>query len=234
MKIVAIIQARMTSTRLPRKVLLPLAGVPVLKQVYNRTCLIQGVDEVLVVTPASIANNALAHWCVCNRIPVFRAHGSELDVLDYFIQAGRMLQADVVVRITADCPFLDPVVSTKILERFLCTPLCDYATNVSPPSYPDGLDTEIVRFSVLEQVWTKVNEPMAREHVTWYIRQHPELFKIENMVHYTDLSALRWTLDTQEDYLVLSRIAEELNKRNQFGYLNEILTLLQEHPEIKC
>lgn len=228
-KTVAIIQARMTSTRLPEKVLMGLAGIPVLKQVYNRACLIRGIDEVLVAIPDTSANDALVHFCEQNNIPVFR--GSEDDVLDRYVQAGREAHADIVVRLTADNPFIDPVISSQVLDKFLSTG-CDYVGIGNPSTYPVGLSTEVIRFSVLERIWKEVKSPAYREHVTLFIYQHPELFHIENVAYHTDLSFHRWTLDDKADYRMLSLVAEELKKRNQFGYLGEILAILQEHPEI--
>lgn len=230
MRKVAIIQARMSSERLPGKVLLDLAGRTVLERVYDRASLIAGVDEVIVATSSASSDDVLAVFCESRGIGLFR--GSLDDVLDRYVQAGRALRADVVIRITADCPFLDPVVSATVLERFLGNPRCDYATNGSPPSYPDGLDTEVVRHGVLEEVWREVTEGPYREHVTLFVSQHPERFVVERVSCHTDLSCNRWTLDEPEDYDMLSKVARELRIRGQSGHLDEILAILADHPEI--
>ena len=228
MKTVAIIQARMGSSRLPGKMLMTLAGVPVIRQVYDRTCDIPGLDAVWIATTVASSDDRLAAYCEDNEIPVFR--GSEHDVLDRYYQIAVRIDAGIVMRITGDCPMLDPVESAKVLELFLQTPECDYASNVIVPFLPDGLDTEVVRMETLERVWKQVRDPVAREHVTWYVHQNPSLFCLAGLARDSDLSDHRWTLDNPEDYELLSRLAEEVRNRGQYGYLCEILQILKDNP----
>jgi len=230
MKVVAIIQARMGSTRLPGKVLMQLAGVPVIQMVYNRASQIPLLNNVILATTTSKLDDKLAEYCLKEKIPVFR--GSEEDVLDRYIQAGIQYEADIVIRLTADCPFIDPHISGEVLRLFLETPNCDYATNCFPRTYPDGLDTGVVRFSTLKWVWKITEEGPYREHVTLYITHHPQKFIIGNYANKANLSYHRWTLDEPEDYRFLSLIAEKLQFRGQFGYLEEILTILNEQPSL--
>ncbi len=231
MKPVAIIQARMGSSRLPGKVMKTLAGVPVIKQVFSRVCMIEGLSDVLVATSTLDKDDILAEYCAGENIPLFR--GSEHDVLDRYVQASRHVDADVVMRITADCPFIDPRVSTRVLDLLLANPDCEYANNVTPVTYPKGLDTEVVRRTTLERLWEQCDEPEDREHVLYYIRKHPEAFTTMAVTSPVDYSTHRWTLDRPEDFEMLSRLAWKLKERGLFGYCEEILRILDEHPEIR-
>lgn len=230
MKTVAIIQARMGSSRLPGKMLMRLAGEPVIQHVHDRARRIAGLDDVLVATTVSTMDDPLAAYCEAHRIPVFR--GSDEDVLDRYCLAAQELKADVVIRVTGDCPLLDPVESAKVLASFHRTPGCDYASNINPPCLPDGLDTEVVRFSALARVWREVSDPVTREHVTYYIPRHPEQFRLAAVTSKENLGHHRWTLDNAEDYRFLATVADELKKRQQFGYLNEVLAILRDYPEL--
>jgi spore coat polysaccharide biosynthesis protein SpsF (cytidylyltransferase family) len=230
MKVVAIIQARMGSTRLPNKVLMPLAGVPVIDRVYARASKIEGLTGVLVATSEAASDDGLFRHCTARGMNVFR--GSEQDVLDRYYRAASSLNLDAVMRITGDCPFLDPIESGRVLEAFVARRGCDYGSNVEPPFLPDGLDTEVIRFSTLARIWREVQEPIYREHVTFYVREHRELFNVVNVSSAIDLSALRWTLDTTEDYAMLSKLADVLADRNEFGYLREVLAALEGRPDI--
>ena len=231
MKPIAIIQARMGSTRLPGKVMKKLAGVPVIKQVFSRVCMIEGLSGVLVATSTLDKDDILAEYCAGENIPLFR--GSEDDVLDRYVQASRQADADVVMRITADCPFLDPRLSAKVLDLMLANPDCDYADNITPVTYPKGLDTQVVRRTTLERLWEQCDEPEDREHVLAYIRKHPEAFTTMAVNSPIDYSRHRWTLDRPEDFRMLSRLARKLKQQRLFGYHEEILRILADHPEIR-
>src|SRR5438552_13266435 len=230
MKVAAIIQARMGSSRLPGKVLMPLAGKPAIDHVFQRTSLIRGVDLIMVATSTSPLDDPLAARCRELGAHVYR--GSEIDVLDRYYKAAQAIGAQIVMRITADCPLLDPIESAKVLDAFLATPRCDYASNVEPPFLPDGLDTEVASFPALEKVWRDVFDPVFREHVTYYIGCHPNEFKTAAVTSDLDLSHYRWTLDEPADYVLLSKIAERLKERNQFGYLDEVLDIVREDPSL--
>ncbi len=231
MKSVAIIQARMGSTRLPGKVMKKLAGVPVIKQVFSRVCMIEGLSGVVVATSTLDKDDILAEFCASENIPLFR--GSEDDVLDRYVQAARQADAEVVMRITADCPFIDPRRSAEVLDLMLANPDCDYADNITPVTYPKGLDTQVVRRATLERLWEQCDEPEDREHVLTYIREHPEAFITMTVNSPVDYSTHRWTLDLPEDFEMLSRVAVELKENGLFGYQEEILRILDEHPDIR-
>ena len=229
--ILAIIQARMSSSRLPGKVLLDLAGRPVLHHVYNRVRAAGLIDRVMVATSDRPANEPLVRFCATQAIGCFA--GSEDDVLDRFFQAAVSAGAgegDGIVRITADCPLSDPVVIDAVVKRYMESG-ADYASNVQPPSFPDGLDVEVFRFTALKRAWQEAGLKSEREHVTPYIRNHPELFRHENVSHGTDFSDLRWTLDEAADYDLLQKIFQSLGETPERTGWQAVLRLLADHPE---
>lgn len=227
-KVVAIIQARMGSTRLPGKVLMKLAGKPIVQQVYERVVAIRGVEKVIIATTTESKDDLLADHCYRNGISVFR--GSPDDVLDRYYQAAKQESADIVIRITGDCPFLDPVESGKVLELFINDAQCDYASNVDPPFLPDGLDTEVMSFKALQRAWQMAIDIPDREHVTLSIRRHPDIFCLKSLKGNLDLSSHRWTIDEKRDYDFLNAVAVRLAEQGKFGFLNEILELLAADP----
>ena len=137
-----------------------------------------------------------------------------------------------MMRVTGDCPFLDPVESEKVLKLFLDSKSCDYASNVDPPFLPDGLDTEVMSFGALQRAWQMAKDVPDREHVTLFIRRHPDIFLLRSLRGHLDLSAHRWTIDEGRDYEFLNAVAKRLAEKGQFGYLNEILALLDEEPDL--
>ncbi len=241
MKCVAIIQARMGSTRLPGKVLRELAGTPVLEKVYERVKRVQGLSDVVVATTVSPEDDDLERFCRTHAIPVHR--GSEHDVLDRFYQVARELRAEAVMRITADCPFIDPRQSGRVLAAFAEVEGCEYACNIEPPFLPDGMDTEVVRFATLERIWREATDVESREHVTLYIRRHMPRFNTVCVGSMdppqarcsTDApvwSGYRLTLDEPADYEQLQALAEILERRGQFGYVEEIVAILEQVPDL--
>jgi len=190
-RIITIIQARLGSTRLPQKILLDLCGKPVIQRVYERACKIDKTDDVIVATTLSNSDDRLADFCRNNGIPLFR--GSENDVLDRYYRAAKHFKADAVIRITGDCPLIDPAVVNLVVLTFRSAEV-DYASNVQPPTYPDGLDTEIFTFSALETAWKYATGSYDREHVTPYIYNSGS-FRLLNVPNGEDCSSERWTVD---------------------------------------
>ncbi len=229
MKTVAIVQARMGSTRLPGKVLLDLAGEPLLARCVERVRRARTLEEVVVATTVQAADAAIVELCAARGWPVFR--GSEEDVLDRYYQAAVAQQADVVVRITSDCPLIEPQIVDWVVDEFLARqPAVDYAANTLPPrTFPRGLDLEVMRFDVLERAWREDHDPATREHVTPYIYRHPERFALHGVVNQVDYSALRWTVDTPEDLELVRRIYGHVG-HDRFTW-REVLAVLQMHPE---
>jgi len=227
-KVVAIIQARMSSKRLPNKVLADIAGRPMLWQVVDRVRRVQSLDQVVVATSEGPGDMAIADFCVQNGVQCFR--GSHDDVLNRYYQASKLFQADVIIRLTADCPLLDPTVIEKVVQEFLAGHY-DYVSNTLEPTYPNGLDTEVLRREALERAWCYARLKSERAHVTPYIWKRPSLFRLGNVKHDHDLSRLRWTVDEPEDLEFVRRVYSSLAPTTAFG-MADILGLLQRYPDL--
>ena len=214
--------------------MLPLGGKPSIQHVIERAKRIPGLSKVIVATSISEKDDKLAEFCHSISAPVFR--GSEDDVLDRYYQAAKGARADIVVRVTGDCPLIDPIESGKVVTKLTKEKL-DYASNIHPPFLPDGLDTEAFTIQALERAWEEADKALEREHVTLYIYSHPEMFTMGCVNYDKNLSDFRLTLDRNEDYILLERVFHLLKQRQQFGYLHEVVSLLGEHPsllEINC
>lgn len=230
MKTVAIIQARMGSTRLPGKILTVLAGKPVLAWVVRAARAASGVDDVWVATSTAAADDAVVAWCKANGVPVHR--GSEDDVLDRYVGAAKASGADVVIRLTADCPLLDPAVIAQTIRLRAMTGVA-YASNVDPPTWPDGLDCEVLTTDALMVAATEAARPSDREHVTPFVRNNRSRFTAETLIApLPGLAAERWTLDTPEDLALLSALAERLPADHPPSYL-DVLTVLDHEPHLR-
>lgn len=234
MKVVAIIQARMGSTRLPGKVLKPLCGRPVLAHVLARVRLCRRLDDIWVATSNHPADDAIANACQHWQVPCFR--GSEEDVLDRFYGAARAAEAETVVRITADCPLFDGWLLDDMLRVFTetNTPVIkvDYLSNVLERRYPRGLDAEIFTFTALAQAHREARQPGEREHVTVYIYGHPEIFRLHSYKGPEDWSRYRWTLDTPEDWTLIKAIYQNLYRPEAPFTTQQVLNLLRAQPEL--
>jgi spore coat polysaccharide biosynthesis protein SpsF len=224
--IVAIIQARMGSTRLPGKVLRDLGGDTVLARVVSRVRRCRLVNDVVVATSKDPVDDIILKECQRLGTRVFR--GCEQDVLDRYYCAAREAKAEVVVRITSDCPLIDPGVSDKTIQAFLdARP--DYASNVLERTYPRGLDTEVVTFAALESAWRDAREPYQREHVTPFFYQHPERFRLLSVKGDLDYSQYRWTLDTPEDLEFLRAVyARQMSQRDLAW--QDVLSMVEREP----
>ena len=228
MKAVAIVQARMASTRLPGKVMADVVGKPLLYHVVKRAQQARTLGLVAVATTDRPADDRIAQYCAEIGVPCFR--GNEEDVLDRYYHAAKHFGATVIVRLTADCPFLDPVIVDKVVRVF-ASGAYDFVSNTHPPTYPDGLDTEVFRWEALERSWREARLRSEREHVTAYMWKHPELFRLANVENDVDLSALRWTVDEPQVLEFVRRAYSHLGVTPCFG-LAEVLVLLREHPEL--
>jgi len=228
MKIVAIIQARMGSTRLPGKVLMDLGGETVLARVLARLRRAIMIDEVVVATTDSVADDTVVREC--QRLEVSCIRGSEDDVLDRYYQAARMFAAEVVVRITSDCPVIDPELVDETIRTFQLQ-RGDYCSNSFPRTHPRGLDGEVFTINALEQAWRHAHRPYEREHVTPYLYEHPELFRLVSHQGQTDYSQYRWTLDTEEDLELLRTIYARFGNKDNFSW-REVIQLMEREPEL--
>ncbi len=228
MKTVAIVQARMSSSRLPGKIMAEIEGKAMLWHVVTRARAARCLDTVAVATSVAADDDHVEAFCRANDFPCFR--GSLDDVLDRYLQAARHFGADIVVRVTADCPMLDPALIEPVVEA-VSRGGYDYAANNIDCTYPDGLDAEAFRYDVLERAWREARLTSEREHVTPYIRKHPELFNIQSIKGEKDLSALRWTVDEPRDLEFVQRVFAGLGK-TAFG-MNDVVDLIARHPELQ-
>ncbi|MFZ1009562.1 MAG: glycosyltransferase family protein [Candidatus Sulfotelmatobacter sp.] len=227
MKVIAIIQARMGSTRLPGKVLVDIYGHAMLFHVARRTGAAETLDKVVIATTTEPADDAIVAWCEEHRVSCFR--GNEMDVLDRYYRAACQYNAEAVVRITSDCPMIDPLVVDKTVSAFL-SERPDYASNTQVRTYPRGLDTEVMSFAALERTWTEARHPYQRTHVTPYIYENPGLFKILDVTAETDHSAYRWTVDTWEDLEFIRAVYSRL--RDEKFSFSDALNLMKREPEL--
>lgn len=228
MKIAALIQARLGSTRLPGKVLKDIGGRTMLARVVRRVQRAPGIDEVVVVSTTEPSDSAVVEESARLGVSCFR--GSELDVLDRYYQAAKQFKADAVVRITSDCPLIDPSVTGSIVAIFR-TETPDYASNVIERSYPRGLDTEIVSMEALERGWREARQPGEREHVTPYFYENPNLFRLASVKREIDYSHYRWTVDAPEDLEFVRAVYARLENRDNFDW-TAVLQILNEQETL--
>jgi spore coat polysaccharide biosynthesis protein SpsF len=253
-RVVAIIQGRMTSSRLPGKILADIAGQPMLQRVFIRTSRASTVTETIFATTTDASDDPVAEYCDFSGIPFTR--GSLYDVLDRYYQTAKQAKADVVVRITADCPVIDPglvddVVNTVISDQSsVISGRFDFAANRLPPpwrrTYPIGLDTEVCTFAALERAWKESKEPQHREHAMPYFYEGVELstvnrqlqtgtsprgFRIALLNHPTDFGDYRWTVDTPEDLAFMREVYSRFDGRDDFSW-KEVLDLVHDNPEL--
>jgi spore coat polysaccharide biosynthesis protein SpsF len=227
MKTVAIVQARMGSTRLGGKILKPLVDKPVLWHVVNRMRHCKHVDQVIVATTDKPTDDVTEKYCQENGIDCFR--GSDDDVLDRFYQSARLYGADHVVRITADCPVVDPIVVDEIIEMYFRD---GYDVCRPGTEFPDGLDCAVFSFKVLEDTWQNASLLSDREHISPYMEKHPEKFRVGMYERYKGLAHLRWTLDEEDDYRFLQEIYDRLYEPGKIFYAEDILRVLEKEPHL--
>lgn len=227
--IAAFIQARVSSTRLPGKVLLPILGRPMLGFQIERVQVCRTIDKIIVVTSTSPEDQAIAALCNTLNIDVFC--GDLENVLDRFYQAANKFKPDHIVRLTGDCPLVDPAVIDDAVGLFL-EKKCDYGTNCMPPTYPDGLDVEIFTFQALKKAYQEAVLPSHLEHISLFFEEQPERFKITNLAYGDDLSHLRWTVDETEDFEFVKMIFSALYPLNPLFNMADVLRLLSKKPEL--
>ncbi|MEW5947891.1 MAG: aminotransferase class III-fold pyridoxal phosphate-dependent enzyme [Thermodesulfobacteriota bacterium] len=226
----AIIQARMGSTRLPGKVLADICGKPMLWHVWNRVRTVPSVDKAVVATSVNQADDPVADFCMRHEIEYFR--GNEADVLDRFYQAAKTFCADGVVRITADCPLIDPDVVDRVIRVYLGGDY-DYVSNTLRYTYPDGLDTEVFTFAALEAAWREARRASEREHVTPYVRTSGR-FRLMNVENAVDLSAcgFRWSVDETRDLDFVRAVYARLGGNGRLFALSDVTNLLDQEPDL--
>jgi len=229
MKTVAIIQARMGSTRLPGKILKPILKKPMLKHMLERVKRAKKIDAIIIATTDAREDDVVVRLVERTEVGVFR--GNEKDVLDRFYKAAQEVGANIVVRLTGDCPLMDPEVIDHVVSHFEeGGSAMDYCS--TPRNYSEGLDIEVFSFVALEKAWKKARLPSEREHVTPYIKSHSESFKIESWREGEgNNSKMHWSVDTAEDFEFVTKIFEQLYPINPSFNKDDVLALLAEHPE---
>ena len=225
MNVVAIIQARMGSTRLPGKVLLPLAGKPVLDHVVTRIKHCSTVNKIVVATSLDSSDDIIDRWCRDNAVNCYR--GSLHDVLDRYYHAAVLNGANIIVRITADCPAIDPTIVDKVVQGFIDG---GYEFFGLSGEFPDGLDCTVFSFEAIEQAYKNASLLSEREHVGPFIEKNPQLFKSGKMELFSGLGHFRWTLDEPQDLLFLQQIFSRLYSDNHVFLAEDILALLRREP----
>ncbi len=227
MKTVAIVQARMGSIRFPNKVTKPIHGTPLIELLLDRLKRSKELDQILLATSSAARNEPLASLVRGLGHHVYS--GSEQDVLDRYYQAAKSVGADIVVRITGDCPLVDPELVDFVIASFKSADV-DYACNTDPPTYPDGLDVEVFSFQALEVAWKEAVRPMEREHVTPYLRECGK-FRTLTLTHSENFSGERWTVDEPVDFEVIAAVFEYFHPRRDFGW-REVLQLRFDRPDL--
>mgnify|MGYP003575079714 CR=1 FL=1 len=246
-RVLAIIQGRMSSSRLPGKILADLAGQPMLQRVFLRTSRAATVTETIVATTTDPSDDPVAEYCDFSGIPFTR--GSLYDVLDRYYQTAKQANADVVVRVTADCPVTDPALIDDVVNALLDSQY-DFVCNRLPPpwhrTYPIGLDVEACTFTSLEKAWKEASEPQQREHAMPYLYEGVELsvvsrqlsegvsprgFRIALLNNSTDFGDYRWTVDTPEDLEFMRQVYRRFDGRDDFTW-KEVLELIHKEPQV--
>ena len=230
MKTVATIEARMTSSRLPGKVLLPAAGVPMLKHLVTRLRAVPSIKAIVLATTENETDDPLADFALQEGIECYR--GSEDDVMLRVIGAAESIQADVVVEITGDCPIIDPQIIEQTIRMFEKND-ADYVSNAHIRSYPDGMDTQVFKLATLKHSASMTSDALDHEHVTLHIRNHPEYF---SHVHLVAPPELHWpelglTLDEPNDYELLKKIIEYFESSNPVFSCRDVIQLLKQRPD---
>jgi spore coat polysaccharide biosynthesis protein SpsF len=228
--ILAVLQARFASSRLPGKVLMDLMGEPMLFRQIERVLRSERIGRLVVATSSDSSDDPVWEMCREKGLDCFR--GSLEDVLDRFYQTAKQLAPEHVVRLTGDCPLTDPVVIDGVVELHL-TEGNDYTSNTIEPTFPDGLDVEVITWNTLRIAWERASLPSEREHVTSYVHKRPDQFRLGNYKYIgRDLSELRWTVDEPEDFLFVQKVYEALYPKNSAFTTADALILLSQQPEL--
>lgn len=228
MKIVAIIQARMGSTRLPGKILKKVLGKTLLEYQLERVQRSKLIDEIVVATTTKKSDDDIVS--LCNSLNISTYRGSEEDVLSRYFEAAVQYEADIVVRLTSDCPLIDPNIVDQVIQLYLDNQPIDYVSNAIERSFPRGLDTEVFSFATLKKAYEEATLQRDREHVTAYIYTNRHLFSLTYLKNDRDYRHYRWTVDTKEDFELIRLILEEIYPNNPTFTMHDIIELLNDHP----
>ncbi len=226
--VVAIVQARMSSTRLPGKVMREICGRPMLWHVINRLRYVRAIDEIVVATSTHSSDDIISRWCSSEGVASYR--GALSDVLSRYHGAAKEHGARTVVRVTADCPMIDPILVERVVEEFLNAPDLDYMG--LDGTFPDGLDTEVFTFHALDRAFKEAILPSEREHVTPHIWKNRQRFRVRSIPNIEDLSHMRWTVDDGRDLEFARKVFQSFACPLRVFYMEEILELIDRIPEL--
>jgi spore coat polysaccharide biosynthesis protein SpsF len=229
-KKIAIVQARYGSTRLPGKIFYEISNKPMLWHVINRLSYSKLIDRIVIATTTDEEDNLTEKFCFNNNLDYYR--GSSENVLARYFESAKKFNADIIIRITSDCPLIDSAIIDEMLNIFINEEKVDYLSNVHERTFPRGLDTEIFSIQALEKSYMNASEKFEKEHVTPFIYSHPELFAIKNYKYKLDLSYHRWTVDTEEDFQLITEIYNHLYNPEKNFLFDDILKLFDKYPEL--
>jgi spore coat polysaccharide biosynthesis protein SpsF len=235
LNIITVIQSRMGSARLPGKVMMPLAGKPLIYRMHERVAESKLAGEIIIAATEEETDVPIIQLCEENNLNYYRGHST--DLLERHYKAAKIFNADVVVKIPSDCPLIDPNIIDKVIKYFIENfPKYDFVSNLHPATYPDGNDVEVMTMKSLEDAKQNAKLPLEREHTTPYFWENPDKFRIGNVVWETGLDfsmTHRFTIDYKEDYEFIKTVYDELYLENNMFKLDDILKLLDDKPEIK-
>ena len=230
MRKLIIAQARMTSTRLPGKVMKIVCGKPLLEHFINRLKRVKYADQIVIATTINDIDNQIVD--LCKKLDISYYRGSEEDVLGRYYEAAVEYGGDIIIRITSDCPVIDPEVVDSLINFYTNNiEKYDYVSNTLKRTYPQGMDSEIISFDTLKEAHFNAYDPFDREHVTPFIKMRPQQFRLYNILYWTDMSRYRWTLDTPEDLELISKIFDALFYQNPSFSLKDMLDQMERTPE---
>ena len=227
MKPIAIIQVRMGSTRLPGKVLKKLNGITVLESLLNQLNYSKLLNDKIIATTSNSEDDVIVNFCKSKEIKYFR--GSQDDVLDRYYNCAKKFSINTIIRITSDCPLMDPQVVDDVIDFYLKNSY-DYVNNFYKRTYPYGNDVEIFSLKVLEKVWEKATKPSEREHVTPYIYNNPDEFSLGWIENKENLSEFHWTIDRKEDLIFVQNIFKKISKRPIL--MKDIIDVIKDDPSL--
>lgn len=227
-KILGIIQARMSSTRLPRKVLLPILEKPVLWHIYNRLKNCKNIDQICIATSTNPPDDEIEKFAIQENIQLYR--GSEEKIVNRLLGAAKKFGADAIVRVTGDCPLIDPKIVDQLITIYLNKPSIDFVSNTMERTFPDGLDTEVISTKFLDRLLTEMDD--SQEWFIMHVIENQKRYRCEGYKNVEDLSQLRWTLDYNEDYEFVKAVYNELFDEGRIFYMQDILELLARKPYI--
>ena len=232
MKVVAIIQARMGSTRLPGKIMKEVLNKSLLEYQIERVKRAKFIDEIVIATTTAESEKPIINLCEKLSIKYFR--GSEADVLSRYYKAAKTFEADVVVRMTSDCPLIDPDIIDQVVQYYIDNvDKFDYVSNTIKRTFPRGMDVSVFSFKTLNNVYNVATDSVDREHVTRYIYNNPKKYRLGYVINSIDVSNHRWTVDTIEDFNLISKMLKELYPQNRKFTMEDCIVLLNRKPEWK-